>query len=102
MSDLTGCFTSLYPIGDNWVGTTVGGRPVHFQSMDAYRTYIGQRGCPDVSALRNMGAAARAEEKTPPTGFKEFKPKYPEQQTLYSAMSPYWIGRASDSAKVYH
>lgn len=102
MSDLTSCFTSLYPIGNDWVGTTVGGRPVYFPTLDAYRTYNAQRGCPDVSALRNATAAARVEEKTPPTGFKEFKPEHPEQQTFYSAMSPYWVGRSSDAAKVYH
>jgi len=75
---------------------------MHFQDFNTYRTYIAQMGCPDVSAIRNEVASQRAVEKTPFTGFKEFKPVHPEQQTLYSAMSPLWVGRVSDAAKVYH
>ena len=99
---MSSCLTSLYPIGNDWVGTTVGGRPLHFQSMDTYTQYLAKTGCPDVSAIRSSEAYLRKEPRTPFTGFKEFKPVQPEQQTLYSAMSPLWVGRSSDAAKVFH
>lgn len=99
---MSACFTNLYPIGNDWVGTTVGGKPMHFQSLDTYREYNARMGCPDVSAIRSEEAYLRKEGRTPFAVFKEFKPVRPEQQTLYSAMSPLWVGRTSDAAKVFH
>ena len=99
---MSSCFTNLYPIGIDWVGTTVGGKPMHFRDLDAYRTYNAQTGCPDVSAMRSGSASVRAAEKTPFAVFMEFKPVNPEQQTWYSPMSPLWIGRSSDTVNVYH
>ena len=101
---MSSCLSSLYPIGDNWVGKTVGGTPKEFKSMQVYLDYNKATGCPDVSGQRNSTAIADA-MKVPPTPFayfKEFKPENPYQQALYSAMSPIWVGRSSDSAKVYH
>lgn len=101
---MSSCLASLYPIGDNWVGKTVGGTPKEFKSMQVYLDYNKATGCPDVSGQRNSTAIADA-MKVPPTPFayfKEFKPENPHQQALYSAMSPIWVGRSSDSAKVYH
>lgn len=101
---MSSCLSSLYPIGDSWVGKTVGGEPKYFASMQTYLEYNAATGCPDVSGLRNSTTIADA-MKTPPTPFtffKEFRPKDPYQQALYSAMSPIWVGRTSDAAKVYH
>lgn len=101
---MSSCLASLYPIGDNWVGRTVDGTPKEFKSMQVYLDYNKATGCPDVSGQRNSTAIVDA-MKVPPTPFayfKEFKPENPYQQALYSAMSPIWVGRSSDSAKVYH
>jgi hypothetical protein len=102
MSDLNQCFTSLYPVGNDWIGARPGAAPVHFQSMDTYRQYNARTGCPDVSGVRSTEAYIRKEQRTPYAGFKELKPVNPQEQALYSAMSPLWVGRSSDSAKVYH
>jgi hypothetical protein len=82
----------------------VGGTPKEFKSMQVYLDYNKATGCPDVSGRRNSTAIADA-MKVPPTPFayfKEFRPENPYQQALYSAMSPIWVGRSSDAAKVYH
>jgi len=84
------CLNSLYPIGTLWVGTTGNGTPMQFKNLDMYRQYNVQTGCPDVST-RTVPRTQKP-ENTPFTGFMEFKPKDPDQQSLYSAMSPYWVG----------
>jgi len=101
---MSSCLSSLYPIGDNWVGKTEGGIPKQFTNMQAYLDYNVVTGCPNVSTVRNATAITQATktERTPFTYFKEFQPEHPYQQALYSAMSPIWVGRSSDAAKVYH
>jgi len=84
------CLNSLYPIGTLWVGTTQNGTPKQFKNLDMYRQYIMETGCPDVST--RTVAPMQKQENTPFTRFMEFKPKDPNQQSLYSAMSPYWVG----------
>ena len=42
--------------------------------------------------LRTTAPLVTKEERTPFTGFMEFKPADSYQQSLYSAMSPYWVG----------
>jgi hypothetical protein len=85
------CLNNLYPLGTLWVGTTQNGTPKQFKNLDMYRQYIVQTGCPDVYTRRTV-APTQKPENTPFTGFMEFKPKDPNQQSLYSAMSPYWVG----------
>jgi len=82
--------SSLYPIGTLWVGTTTAGTPMQFRDLSLYRQYLTQTGCPDVS--RKTAPLVTKEERTPFTGFMEFKPADPYQESLYSAMSPYWVG----------
>lgn len=84
------CLNNLYPIGNMWVGTTRNGDPKQFNSLDRYREYNARTGCPDVSTP--IVPRTQKQEITPFTGFMEFKPKDPYQQSLYSAMSPYWVG----------
>ena len=84
------CLNNLYPIGTMWVGTTRDGNPMQFKDLNFYRQYNARTGCPDVSQLN-----AGQEEKrqiTPFVQFMEFKPQDPHQQSLYSAMSPFWVG----------
>ena len=87
---LGACLNNLYPIGTSWVGTTRAGQPLQFKDLELYRQYNARTGCPDVSAP----SVPREEKRqvTPFMGFMEFKPTDPYQQSLYSAMSPYWVG----------
>lgn len=84
------CLANLYPIGDLWVGKTRDGDPKQFKNLSLYRQYNQNTGCPDVS----QPVVPRTEKRdiTPHTGFMEFKPADSYQQSLYSAMSPYWVG----------
>lgn len=84
------CLNSLYPIGTMWVGTTRGGDPMQFKDLELYRQYNTRTGCPDVS----QPVVPREEKRqiTPFIPFMEFKPHDPYQQSLYSAMSQYWVG----------
>ena len=91
MSSSSACVSSLYPIGTLWVGTTTAGTPMKFRDLSLYRQYLTQTGCPDVSQ-RTTAPLVTKEERTPFTGFMEFKPADSYQQSLYSAMSPYWVG----------
>jgi len=84
------CLNSLYPIGTMWVGTTRSGNPKQFRDFSLYRQYLTNTGCPDVS--RTAPPRVTKEEQTPFTGFMEFKPADSYQESLYSAMSPYWVG----------
>uniref|UniRef100_A0A6C0HKN3 Uncharacterized protein n=1 Tax=viral metagenome TaxID=1070528 RepID=A0A6C0HKN3_9ZZZZ len=84
------CLNNLYPIGTMWVGTTRGGDPMQFKDLELYRQYNERTGCPDVSAP--VVPQKEKQQVTPFTGFMEFKPQDPYQQSLYSAMSPYWVG----------
>ena len=63
---------------------------MQFKDLSFYRQYNAQTGCPDVS--RPNVPRAEKQEVTPFTGFMEFKPKDSYQESLYSAMSPYWVG----------
>ena len=84
------CLNNLYPIGSMWVGTTRGGEPMQFKDLELYRQYNARTGCPDVSAP--VVPRTEKQQITPFTGFMEFNPADPYQQSLYSAMSPYWVG----------
>ena len=84
------CLNSLYPIGSMWVGKTRDGDPMQFKDLSLYRQYNERTGCPDVS--QPVVPRADKQEITPFTGFMEFKPADSYQQSLYSAMSPFWVG----------
>ena len=84
------CLNNLYPIGSMWVGTTRDGTPMQFKDLELYRQYNARTGCADVS----QPVVPREEKRqiTPFVQFMEFKPHDTYQQSLYSAMSPYWVG----------
>jgi hypothetical protein len=73
-----------------WVGKTRDGDPLQFKDLSHYRQYNERTGCPDVS--QPVVPRTEKREITPFTGFMEFKPADSYQQSLYSAMSPYWVG----------
>jgi hypothetical protein len=84
------CLANLYPIGSLWVGKTRDGDPKQFKDFPQYQEYLAKTGCPDVS--QQVAPVAEKEIQTPFTGFMEFKPADPYQQSLYSAMSSFWVG----------
>ena len=73
-----------------WVGKTRDGDPMQFKDLSFYRQYNERTGCADVS--QPVVPQTEKREVTPFTGFMEFKPADSYQQSLYSAMSPYWVG----------
>jgi hypothetical protein len=91
------CLSTVYPVGEGWIGKSTTGQVRMFQSLSDYKQYLDNlsksgRVCPDVS----VPVAPRSYEKTtetPPTGFMEFLPRNTVQQSKYSAMSPYWLGQ---------
>lgn len=93
------CPTSLYPVNaELYVGKTADGKPVQFKGIPAYREFLAKLAasghpCPDVSM--SMTPATLKEPVTPFTGFLEFQPANPRQQSMYSAMSSSWVGSES-------
>ncbi len=91
------CLTTVYPIGQSWVGKSKSGDVKFFNSLQDYKQYLTNlaasgRVCPDASvpiATRPPDTTAR----TYPTGFMEFLPRDENEQRKYSAMSPYWQGQ---------
>jgi len=91
------CLSTVYPVGEGWIGKSSTGQVRMFQSLSDYKQYLDNlsksgRVCPDVS----VPVAPRGYEtttQTPPTGFMEFLPRNTVQQSKYSAMSPYWLGQ---------
>lgn len=96
------CLSSVYPIGEGWVGKSSSGDVKFFKSLDDYNTYLQNlassgRICPDVSVP--IAPPAEKTVRTLPTGFLEFLPRDQAQQAKYSAMSPNWLGqRATQDA----
>lgn len=91
------CLSSVYPIGEGWVGKSTSGDVKFFKSLQDYKTYLTNlassgRICPDVS----VPIATRPPDTTTrsyPPGFMEFLPRDENEQRKYSAMSPYWLGQ---------
>lgn len=90
------CLSSVYPIGEGWVGKSTSGEVKFFKSLEDYNTYLQNlasagRICPDVSVP--MAPPPETSVRTLPTGFLEFLPRDQTQQSKYSAMSPSWVGQ---------
>lgn len=91
------CLSTVYPVGEGWIGKSTTGQVRMFQSLSDYKQYLDNLSksgkiCPDVS----VPVAPRGFEKTVatlPTGYMEFLPRDSVQQSKYSAMSPYWLGQ---------
>ena len=90
------CLSTVYPIGEGWVGKTTSGQVKFFQSLADYQNYLNNLArsgkiCPDVSV-----PVAPPPEKTTATPFAyfmEFLPRNPEDSAKYSAMSSSWQGQ---------
>jgi hypothetical protein len=94
----TDCLSSVYPLGEQWVGKSTSGETRLFQSLDDYKNFLQNlassgRVCPDVSVP--VAKPATGTVRTPRTGFLEFLPRNSAEQKKYSAMSPYWEGQQS-------
>lgn len=90
------CPISLYPVNSElYVGKDSAGKPVQFKGIPAYREFLAKMAltghpCPDVSM--SMVPVSLKEPVTPFAKFMEFTPANPRQQSMYSAMSPNWVG----------
>jgi len=98
-----GCLSTVYPIGEGWVGKSTTGEVRAFQSLSDYKQYLENlaragKVCPDVS----VPVAKPREEvtRTYPTGFLEFLPRNQAEQAKYSAMSPGWLGQEATQKAV--
>jgi hypothetical protein len=91
------CLSTVYPVGEGWIGKSTTGEVRMFEALSDYKQYLNNlsksgKVCPDVS----VPIAPSGYEKstsTPPSGFMEFLPRNPIEQSKYSAMSPYWLGQ---------
>uniref|UniRef100_A0A6C0CK32 Uncharacterized protein n=1 Tax=viral metagenome TaxID=1070528 RepID=A0A6C0CK32_9ZZZZ len=90
------CISNLYPVSkDMWIGQDTTGIAHQFKGLDQYREYVTKLTaagtvCPEASLP--SAPAIIPQERTPFTGFLEFKPTDVQQQAKYSAMSPWWVG----------
>jgi len=93
------CMSNLYPVSrDLWVGQDTTGVSHQFKGLQQYKEYVERlrtagKTCPVPSTPH--APAVIPQDKTPFTGFLEFKPADVQQQARYSAMSPYWVGSES-------
>jgi hypothetical protein len=93
------CISNLYPVSrDLWVGQDTTGVSHQFRGLQQYQEYVQRlmtagKTCPVPSTPH--APAVIPQDKTPFTGFLEFKPADVQQQAKYSAMSPYWVGSES-------
>jgi hypothetical protein len=90
------CLSSVYPIGEGWVGKSSSGEVKFFKSLEDYNTYLQNlasagRICPDVSVP--VAPPIETTVRSLPSGFLEFLPRDQGQQAKYSAMSPSWLGQ---------
>lgn len=90
------CLSSVYPIGEGWVGKSTSGDVKFFKTLDDYQQYLSNlanlgRVCPDVSVP--IAPPAEKTSRSLPSGFLEFLPRDQAQQAKYSAMSPSWLGQ---------
>ena len=90
------CMSNLYPVSkDLWVGQDTTGVSHQFRGLQQYREYVERlmasgTTCPVPSTPH--APTVIPQDKTPFTGFLEFKPTDAQQQAKYSAMSPWWVG----------
>ena len=90
------CLSSVYPIGQNWVGKSTTGEVRMFETLSDYKQYLNNlassgKVCPDVSVP--FVPPKESVSQTLPSGFLEFIPRDQNAQARYSAMSPSWLGQ---------
>jgi hypothetical protein len=96
------CLTTVYPIGEAWIGKSTSGQVQKFNTLDDYKQFLSNlaasgKVCPDASVPQTTRSENTT--RTPHTGFLEFLPRNSKEQSRYSAMSPSWEGQAaSDKA----
>ena len=94
----------MYPVSkDLWVGQDTTGVAHQFRGLQQYQDYVNQlalagKTCPVPTTPH--APSVIPQERTPFTGFLEFKPADIQQQAKYSAMSPYWIGSESTDTAI--
>jgi hypothetical protein len=97
-----GCLSSVYPIGEGWIGKSPEGNVQSFQSLADYKQFLKNladsgKVCPDASVP--MAPPPSSTTKTMATGFLEFLPRNQADQDKYDPMSAYWQGQqASEEA----
>jgi hypothetical protein len=98
------CISNMYPVSsDLWVGQDTTGVSHQFRGLQQYQEYVAKLAaagttCPIPSTPQ--APSIIPQERTPFTGFLEFKPANPQQQAKYSAMSPWWVGSESTDKEV--
>lgn len=98
-----GCLSSVYPIGEGWVGKSPDGHVQSFQSLADYKQFLKNMAdsgkiCPDASVP--ISPPASSSVKTMPTGFLEFLPRNQAEQSKYDPMSPYWQGQSASEKAI--
>ena len=98
------CISNMYPVSsDLWIGQDTTGVAHQFRGLQQYQEYVARlaasgKTCPAPSTPQ--APAIIPQERTPFTGFLEFKPANDQQQAKYSAMSPWWVGSESTDKEV--
>lgn len=97
------CLSTVYPIGEGWVGKSTTGEVRYFQSLQDYKQFLNNlansgKVCPDVSVP--YIPPKETTSRTYPPGFLEFLPRNIEEQTKYSAMSPNWLGQEATNKAI--
>ncbi len=100
------CITSLEqdPKTGTWSGVALkSGQVKKFNTLDDYRRYtrsLEEQGTYCANVDPQYSQRTIAGQNTMLTGFLEFRPRDPEKQAKYSAMSPTWEGVESSEAAV--
>jgi hypothetical protein len=98
-----GCLSSVYPIGEGWIGKSTDGKTQSFQSLADYKQFLKNLAdsgkiCPDASVPKAPPPSAMT--RTPFAGFLEFLPRNQAEQDLYDPMSPYWQGQEASQTAI--
>jgi hypothetical protein len=94
----------MYPVNSGlWVGQDTTGIAHQFRGLEQYQEYVTKllavgTICPTPSMPQVPDVIPQ--DRTPFTGFLEFKPANERQQATYSAMSPWWVGSEATDAQV--
>lgn len=98
-----GCLSSVYPIGEGWIGKSTDGKTQSFQSLADYKQFLKNLAdsgkiCPDASVPKAPPPSSMT--RTLPTGFLEFLPRNQADQDKYDPMSPYWQGQEASQTAI--
>lgn len=98
------CISNLYPVNrELWVGQDTTGIAHQFKGLEQYQEYVAKLAAAGTTCATPSMPHAPAiipQDRTPFTGFLEFKPADEQQQAKYSAMSPWWVGSEATDTEV--